>query len=138
MRRFEEAAIRFRRRAPGLERGGVQSGGLHLPAHPRARSTVHYLDFELSDDADGITTLQAVAATAADRHAAVLAEAQQVLDWAWRRFPNGHGPIDEGHDWDHDLQVTTEGGRWHVVTLTLAASPRFAEAFVQMFGHHDV
>jgi hypothetical protein len=101
--------------------------------------TMHYLTFDASDDADGITTLEAVAATSADRHGAVLAEAQQVLDWAWRQFPHSHGPIDEGHDWDHDLQVTAEGegGRWQVLTLTLAASPRFAEAFQGEFGASD-
>ena len=98
---------------------------------------MHYLQFDLSDDADGVTTLEAVAATGPDRHAAVLAEAQQVLDWAWRVFPHSHGPIDEGHDWDHDLQVTEEGDRWQVVTLTLAASPRFAEAFLAIFGAAD-
>lgn len=98
---------------------------------------MHYLQFDLSDDADGVTTLEAVAATGPDRHAAVLAEAQQVLDWAWQLFPHSHGPIDEGHDWDHDLQVVVEGERWHVVTLTLAASPRFAEAFLAAFGAAD-
>lgn len=96
-----------------------------------------YLHFERSDDADGVVTLQAVAATRPDRHAAALAEAQQVLDWAWRRFAHSHGPLDEGHDWDHDLQVAVEGGDWQVVTLTLAASPRFAEAFGAAFGPAD-
>lgn len=98
---------------------------------------MHYLQFDLSDDADGVTTLEAVAATGPERHAAVLAEAQQVLDWAWRLFPHTHGPIDEGHDWDHDLQVVVEGERWHVVTLTLAASSRFADAFSAEFGAAD-
>jgi hypothetical protein len=97
---------------------------------------MHYLQFDLSDDADGVTTLEAVASTGPDRHAAVLAEAQQVLDWAWRQFPHSHGPVDAGHDWDHDLQLTTEGG-WQVVTLTLAASPRFADAFLAAFGTAD-
>lgn len=102
-------------------------------------TAMHFLSFDASDNADGITTLEAVAATGPERHAAVLAEAQQVLDWAWQLFPHSHGPIDEGHDWDHDLQVTTEGegGRWQVVTLTLAASPRFAEAFLAEFGAAD-
>lgn len=97
---------------------------------------MHYLQFEISDDADGVTTLEAVAATGSDRHPAVLAEAQEVLDWAWRQFPHSHGPIDEGHDWLHDLQVVQEGegGRWQVVTLTLAASPRFVDAFQAVFG----
>jgi hypothetical protein len=99
---------------------------------------MRYLSFDLSEDVDGVTTLEAMAATTADRHAAVMAEATQVLDWAWQRFPHTHGPVDDGHDWDHDLQVTVEGGHWQVVTLTLVGSPRFvdalAEAFIDAFG----
>jgi hypothetical protein len=92
-----------------------------------------YLIFDLSEDTEGVTTLEAVASTRAERHAAVIAEVQQVLDWAWQRYPHTHGPVDEGMDWDHDLQVTIEDGDWHAVTLTLAGSPRFAEAFVAAF-----
>lgn len=99
--------------------------------HNRA---VQYLSFEPSEGADGVTTLEAMASTAAAQHAAVMAEAQQVLDWAWRRFPHTHGPADDGMDWDHDLQVHVEDGRWHTVTLTLTASPRFLAAFVHEFG----
>jgi hypothetical protein len=99
-----------------------------------AADLLHYFTFDASDDADGTTTLQAVAATAADRHVQVLAEAQRVLDWAWRLFPHSHGPIEDGHDWLHDLQITVEDGHWQVVTLTLAASPRFVDAFAVEFG----
>lgn len=96
---------------------------------------MHYLLFDLSDDAEGITTLEAMASTPAGQHPAVLAEVQQVLDWAWREFPHTHGPADDGLDWDHDLQVQVETGGWHTVTLTLSASPRFADAFFAAFGH---
>jgi hypothetical protein len=95
---------------------------------------MQYLSFDLSDNAEGVTTLEAMASTTAAQHALALAEAQQVLDWAWQHFPHTHGPADDGMDWDHDLQVHVEGGQWHVVTLTLSASPRFAEAFVRAFG----
>lgn len=96
--------------------------------------TVQFLSFETSEDTDGTVVLEAMAATGPERHAAVLAEARQVLDWAWQHFADSHGRLDEGGDWDHDLQVTTEDGGWRVVTLTLAASPRFAEAFQATFG----
>jgi hypothetical protein len=94
---------------------------------------MRYLIFDLSEDTEGVTTLEAVASTQAERHAAVIAEVQQVLDWAWQRYPHTHGPVDEGMDWDHDLQVTVEDGDWHAVTLTLAGSAHFAEAFVAAF-----
>ncbi len=95
---------------------------------------MRYLSFDPSEDVDGVTTLEAMASTAADQHAAVMAEAQQVLDWAWQHFAHSHGPVDEGMDWDHDLQVQVEGDRWHTVSLTLAGSPRFVEAFSAAFG----
>ncbi len=95
---------------------------------------MQYLTFDLSDNAEGVTTLEALASTSAEHHASVMAEVQQVLDWAWRRFPHTHGPADDGMDWDHDLQVNVEGGQWHAVTLTLTGSPRFVEEFFAAFG----
>lgn len=96
----------------------------------RLPGPLRYLDFELSEGDDGVTTLDAMASTPAGEHAAVLAEAQQVLDWAWRQFPHSHGPVDEGNDWDHHLHTAVEDGRWHVVALTLTGSRRFVDAFV--------
>ena len=95
---------------------------------------MHYLTFDLSDDTEGVATLDAMASTSAEQHPAVMAEVQQVLDWAWHRFPHTHGPVEDGMDWDHDLQVSVEEGGWHTVTLTLGASQRFVEEFVAVFG----
>ena len=66
-----------------------------------------------------------------------MAEVRQVLDWAWRAFPLAHGPIDDGGDWDDDLQVNAEPGGWHAVTLTISASPAFAREFAATFGGRD-
>ncbi len=93
-----------------------------------------YLTFELSEGAEGTTTLEAMATTVAGSHAAVRAEAQQVLDWAWQTFPHTHGPADDGMDWDHDLQLQVEPGGWHALTLTLTGSAAFTEAFLARFG----
>ncbi|QTN21942.1 hypothetical protein HZ992_17490 [Rhizobacter sp. AJA081-3] len=95
---------------------------------------MNYLSFELSEGSDGVATLEAMAATGAEEHAAVMAEVQQVLAWAWTNFPHTHGPADDGMDWDHELQIGMESGRWHAVTLTLTGSPRFVEAFLAVFG----
>jgi len=95
---------------------------------------VQYLSFDISDNADGITTLEALASTTAAQHEAVMAEVRQVLDWGWRRFPHTHGSADDGMDWDDDLQVHVEEGGWHAVTLTLTASEAFAGEFVAAFG----
>ena len=93
-----------------------------------------YLTFDLSDGGDGITTIEAMASTAVGQHAAVMAEVQHLLDWAWRHFPRSHGPVDDGMDWDHDLQVSVEPGDWHAVALTLTGSPAFAADFIAAFS----
>ncbi len=103
-----------------------------LPAGPD--TVVHYLSFDLSLGDDEVTTLEAMASTAAAQHAAVMAEAQQVLDWAWRAFPRTHGPAEDGNDWDHELRVSVEPGDWHTVALTLTGSRRFVEDFQAEFG----
>ena len=91
------------------------------------------LTVDVSDNDEGVVTIEALASTPARHRAAALAEAQQVLDWAWRAFPHTHGPADDGGEWDHDLQVVDEGGGWHAVTLTLTGTPEFANAFAQAF-----
>jgi hypothetical protein len=91
------------------------------------------LTVDVSDNDEGVVTIEALASTSAAQHAAALAEAQQVLDWAWRAFPHTHGPADEGGEWDHDLQVGAEGDGWHAVTLTLTGTPEFAQAFAAEF-----
>ena len=96
-----------------------------------------YLVFELSEGTDGVTTLEAMASTPAAGHEAAMAEAQQVLDWAWRRFPATHGPAEAGMDWDHELQVSVEEGGWHVVTLTLTGSQAFVDEFLLAFESED-
>jgi hypothetical protein len=95
---------------------------------------LRYLTLDVSDNDEGVVTIEALASTSLARHAAALAEAQQVLDWAWRAFPHTHGPADEGGEWDHDLQVGVEGDGWHAVTLTLTGTPGFAREFEAAFG----
>lgn len=92
-----------------------------------------YLSFDLGDSGEGVTTLEALASTPAAQHPAVMAEVQQVLAWAWAKFPHGHGAVDDGMHWDHDLQVSVEPGGWHAVTLTLTGSPTFVEEFLSAY-----
>jgi len=98
---------------------------------------VHYLTFDLSDDTEGVATLDAMASTSAEQHPAVMAEVQQVLDWAWHAFPHTHGPADEGGQWDHDLQVNIEPDGWHSIALTLTADAAFAQEFTDAFGPRE-
>ncbi|MDB5818559.1 MAG: hypothetical protein JWQ11_2199 [Rhizobacter sp.] len=98
---------------------------------------LRYLAFELSEGAEGVTTLEAVASTRADVHAAVISEAEQVLGWAWRTFADSHGAVEDGLDWDHDLSVRVEDGQWHTVALTFSGSDRFVDAFKAAFDNHQ-
>jgi hypothetical protein len=95
------------------------------------------LTVDVSDNDEGIVTIEALASTTAERHAAAQAEARQILEWAWRAFPHTHGPADDGGEWDHDLQVHAEGDGWHAVTLTLSGTPEFAHAFAAEFTCTD-
>ncbi|WP_298009487.1 hypothetical protein [uncultured Aquabacterium sp.] len=96
-------------------------------------SALHYLTFEISEDTDGIGTAEGMASTDAAAHAQALAEAQTVLVWAQAHSPLGHGPLEEGFEWDHDLQISREGD-WHTVTLTLSGTMAFLDAFRERFA----
>lgn len=87
---------------------------------------MNHLTLDLNEVDDGVASLEgsrsAMASTRVEQHAAVMAEVRQVLDWAWRQFPGTHGPINDGMDWHHDLQVTVETGGWDTVTLRSLAA----------------
>jgi hypothetical protein len=101
--------------------------------------TLHYLDFDYSEDEDGNGCFDALADTPAERHPAVLAEVALVLDWAQAAFAGLHGALDDGGAWDHDLQVlpgeanaaVTPGRR--SVSLSLSGTPAFCAALRERF-----
>ena len=104
------------------------------------RMPLQYLDFDLSDDADGRTNFDALAAPPADALAAVRAEVKAVLDWATAEF-GPPLPLDDGGDWDYALQDAPDGprsepaeARRQAISLSLSGTARFAEAFRQQFG----
>ena len=94
---------------------------------------MRYLTFDFSEGADGETTIEAMASTTAADHVAVMTEVQQILGWAWQNFPHTHGSSEDGADWDHDIQINVENGKWHAVTLTLTASASFLDDFLVEF-----
>lgn len=119
--------------------------------------TLNYLDFDYCEDEQGWGTFDAVASTLAPQVAAVQAEIAQVLDWAHTAFPNSRAPLDEGGEWDFNLQGQQEwsahevlhyhpqthqfsshlnpaGPARHTVTLSLSGSAQFCDALRQQFG----
>lgn len=119
--------------------------------------SLDYLDFDYSEDEQGHGTFDAMASTNAQRVAAVRAEIARVLDWAHAAFPGLRAPLEEGGEWDYQLegqqewsahealnydeatrlfssQLSPAGAPRHAVTLSISGSPQFCAAFRQRFG----
>lgn len=69
---------------------------------------LQYLDFDCSEDTEGVVCWDALAQPAAHHTSGLLHEVTQLLTWASRFSSEGPGPLDEGADWDFELQV-----QWH-------------------------
>ncbi|MEY3872044.1 MAG: hypothetical protein RLZZ296_1039 [Pseudomonadota bacterium] len=118
--------------------------------------SLNYLEFDYSEDADGIGTFDALAATPTAHNAAVLAEVVTVLVWAQHAFEAQRAPLDEGGEWDYDLQGWREfsavdflhfddhsgevsvqpqaaGAARHTVSLSVTGTPGFCAAFRERF-----
>ncbi len=96
--------------------------------------TLNYLIFDHSEDTEGIGTFEAMASVSPDHLDAVKAEVALVLAWAFAAFPGGHGPLDQGFEWDHDLQEQQESSALHTVTLWLSGGADFCRAFAERFA----
>ena len=118
--------------------------------------TLNYLDFEYSESEDGAGTFDAMASTSPQQVLAAHAEIALVLGWAHAAFPGLRGPLDEGFEWDFNLQGMQEftafetltynddtqqlsvtasppGPPRHTVTLSVTGTARFCMAFRQRF-----
>lgn len=89
---------------------------------------LHYLDFDYSEDADGIGTFDALASVMPPKLPALQAEITAVLQWAHAHFPQGCGPLDEGGIWHWDLQGSQEVStplalEWEAAAGRLHATP---------------
>jgi hypothetical protein len=83
------------------------------------RMTLDYLDFDYSEDTEGVGAFDAMASTGAQQVAAVQAEVVQVLAWAHAGFGAPRGPVGDGGDWDYDLQGMQESS----LALSMAFDP---------------
>ncbi|MEJ5128691.1 hypothetical protein WH367_21800 [Comamonas sp. MYb21] len=68
-----------------------------------------YLDFDTSDDGEGLTSLDAMAYAKAAQWPALAAEVTQLLAWCSDTF-GAPGPLEDGHRWDLDLQLQNDAG----------------------------
>ncbi len=119
--------------------------------------SLQYLDFDYHEDVHGHGTFEAMAAVPAARLPALQAEMAQVLDWAHASFAGQRAPLDEGGEWDYQLEARQEwsvpetleydetarrfssrtgspGPMRHAVTLTLSGTAGFCDALRRRFG----
>lgn len=97
------------------------------------------LDFDCSEDADGVVCWDALAQPDPAFNRALLEEVHRVLVWAHGFDEQGPGPLEHGANWDFDLQVTLlrENGAPQVSqprfvpstgTLTLSPEPQSGQS----------
>lgn len=117
-----------------------------------------YLDFDYSEDDEGTGCWDALASVPAARVPALADEIEQLLRWAHGRFAGRRGPVEEGGDWDYELQASDDAGAplpWRfdatsatlqsaacgtgrtTVSLSLSGSAAFGEALAGAFGVGD-
>lgn len=115
-----------------------------------------YLDFDYSEDTEGVCTFDAMASTSPQHVAAVHAEIAKVLAWACKAFGDQRGALEDGFEWDYDLQSQrdytvsealefdcntgrlgirseTTGVIRHTTTLSISGSQAFAGALRDRF-----
>jgi len=118
--------------------------------------TLDYLDFDYSEDTEGIGVFDAMATVGPRQIAAVRAEIEQVLAWAHDTFRGSRGAVGEGGEWDYDLQGMQEtsvpellefnedtrelrvragpaGEPRHTVTIAISGTPDFCAMFREQF-----
>lgn len=116
-----------------------------------------FLDFDFSDDDDGHGSFDAMAAVSPAQWPALEAEVRRVLAWAHREFPGARGALEDGGQWDCELQGVREtptplrlryddatgqlradegtpGQPRITLSLTLSGTPAFCEALREAFA----
>jgi hypothetical protein len=118
-------------------------------------AALHYLEFDYTEDEHGHGSFDAMAAAAPAQLPALQAEVATVLDWAQAQF-GAPGPLDEGGEWDCELQgvrevATTLHVQWRAgaglqlqpgtsgaprvtLSVTLTGTPAFCEALRDTFA----
>lgn len=81
------------------------------------------LDFDCSEDADGVVCWDALAQPHTGHNNALLQEVSQVLAWAFGFDTQGPGPLEDGANWDYDLQATLHPNGQPPLTAHITFSP---------------
>jgi hypothetical protein len=112
---------------------------------------LQFLEFDCSEDSEGVVCWDALAQPAARHTSALLQEVTQLLAWGHRSSPQAPGPLEDGAEWDFDLHIHKANApisaHWdsaheklrlspHALTgdeitlsLSISGTPSFAKAF---------
>lgn len=69
-----------------------------------------YLEFDYSEDEEGTGTWDAMASVKAERVPELAGEIEALLRWASQKFAGRQGALEDGNDWDYDLQAQDDDG----------------------------
>lgn len=70
-----------------------------------------YLEFDYSEDEEGTGTWDAMASVKVERVPALAGEIEAPLRWASQKFAGRQGALEDGNDWDYDLQAQDDDGQ---------------------------
>ena len=118
---------------------------------------LQFLDFDVSEDADGSVVFDALASVPAAQLARLHGEVKAVLGWAYQAFPGARAPLDDGGEWDFLLdgaietrtpqalrydsdtgeiasEAGTPGPGRFSISLAISGTAAFGEALREAFG----
>ena len=98
--------------------------------------SLRWLDFDYSEGDDGTGVFDAMASVELRFVAEVQAEVDAVLRWAESAFAGRRLAVEEGGEWDADLQITDDSGHppRRCFSLSIVGTPAFCRAFGEHFG----
>lgn len=98
--------------------------------------SLRWLDFDYSEGDDGTGVFDAMASVELRHASEVQAEIDAVLAWAEANFAGRRAPIEEGGEWDAELQVSDEDTHppRRCFSLTIGGTLAFCQALGERFG----
>ncbi|NDZ17256.1 hypothetical protein C7T35_28895 [Variovorax sp. WS11] len=98
--------------------------------------SLRWLDFDYSEGDDDTGVFDAMASVELGHAAEVQAEIDAVLAWAEATFPGCRGPVEDGGEWDAELQVSNEDTNppRRCFSLAIGGTRAFCQALGERFG----
>jgi hypothetical protein len=98
--------------------------------------SLRWLDFDYGEGTDDTGVFDAMASVELKNVPAVEAEIAHVLAWGEATCAGRRGPVEEGGEWDFDVQVIDEPGTVprRCFSVSISGTSSFCEAFNEQFG----